>query len=121
MEARGGGPGKISVARDGSPSRWGGCDTETPGCRYAGTLSTDAIPWPFERMRGERPNHESRVEVFGPLLASGMGEADTVSGDDGSGRQPSGAHPTCSGILISTLIHTKFIISTSFLVTIHTS
>ena len=35
-DTRGGGPGKISVARAASPSRCGGCTTDTPGNVYTG-------------------------------------------------------------------------------------
>jgi hypothetical protein len=42
-ETRGGGPGRISVARDWSPSRCGGCTTCTPDSKYAGMSAVDAI------------------------------------------------------------------------------
>lgn len=38
-----GGPGRISVARLGSPSRWGGCTTCTPGIMYTGILAMEVI------------------------------------------------------------------------------
>jgi hypothetical protein len=36
-----GGPGRISVARAASPSKWGGCITGTPGNVYAGALAME--------------------------------------------------------------------------------
>ena len=62
-DAREGGPGRISVARDGSPSRCGGCDTGTPGCRYAGTLSTDAISVESGQTIDDCESEEPRMEV----------------------------------------------------------
>ncbi len=39
-----GGPGSISVAREASPSRWGGCTTGGGGAnKHAGTASTEVI------------------------------------------------------------------------------
>ena len=85
-DAKEGGPGRISVARDGSPSKWGGCDTDTPGRKYAGTLSTDAIPERIKRTRDECESGEPcgdvrSVEVVHKKLV--------VSGDDGGKRQAS--------------------------------
>ena len=45
MDCREGGPGRISVAKVGSPSRCGGCTTGTVASRQAGTPSTDAIQY----------------------------------------------------------------------------
>jgi hypothetical protein len=38
-----GGPGRISVARAASPSKWGGCTTGTPGNVYAGALAMELM------------------------------------------------------------------------------
>ena len=50
MDARGGGPGRISVAKDGSPSRCGGCTTGTAAIRQAGTTAAEVI---MVRVEGE--------------------------------------------------------------------
>jgi hypothetical protein len=65
-----GGPGRISVARATSPSRWGGCTTGTPDNLYAGALAMEVMvlserwrdevvvrrqSWSQAKRRGSRP------------------------------------------------------------------
>jgi len=38
-----GGPGRISVARAASPSKWGGCITDTPDNVYTGALAMEVM------------------------------------------------------------------------------
>ena len=43
MDTSDGGPGSISVAKVGSPSKWGGCPTGGAANKHAGTASTEVI------------------------------------------------------------------------------